>query len=236
MKAKITIFFIGLVVGATLFFFTSKNMVPQSPESTDLTLQGPDGYPSLRFKVTGSGVDYRKLLENMFSDNFFRQGALSWLEQNQKSYSLSSTGLVTAVANSLCKPIPSSPLSERIRKEKECANKPVVHGLRELAFNRIEPFHYVGNLGKMGIPGRKSDQPKQGYANVCRPGEYVGKTLQVGNTAGSNVIEVVASGYYVCTDASSDYPDIQLSPDDANVLFPHTPFGKTEQVVIVPIN
>lgn len=86
----------------------------------------------------------------------------------------------------------------------------------------------------MGVPRRSENKPPVGVANVCKEGGFFGKKLQVGNLQNDNVIEVVATGFYICTDFG--FPDIQLSPDDALTLFPITKLSQKENVFIVPLD
>jgi hypothetical protein len=233
MKKHLPGFLGGLFLGVLVAFLLR---TPLNLTNTSLKITGPDGEGSLTLEMTGSGIDYKEVLEKLFSDtSFLKPAAIGWLEQQQKIYPIDSMNLVNAVATQLCEPIPEQSLWElRIQKERECEEKPVVKQLRELARTKAMPFHYVGKVGAMGVPEDPQNQPKEQNANVCLNGEYYAKKLQVGNTHNDEVIEVQAFGSYVCTPAYR-FPDIQLNPIDAKKLFKNIPLQKLQEVVIVPI-
>ena len=160
----------------------------------------------------------------MFANDFMKDAAIKWLEKKEKIYPVESPDLASAVASELCSPIPDAPMDARLAKGRECARKPVVKALRELASEHMPPFHYVGITGKLGVPDDENDQPAKGKASVCRDSDLFGKNLQVVNPLDSTAIEVEASGYYLCTHAVT-FPDIQLGSGDASRLFPKRPAG-----------
>jgi hypothetical protein len=226
--------FAGVALGVLIMVLIGHSSSPAQVKKTNLKITGPKDWGSLDFSVEGDGVDFEKVLNGMFSNTFYRAGALGWLEEKQKIVPLESDSLATKIETDLCDPFPDQPLDLKIRKKRECAAKPAVKGLRDLAFNRKRPFHYVGNVGRMGVPELTQNKPTKGYANACKPGDYYGKRLQIGNPENNAVVEVLANGPYACTDAAN-FPDIQLSPEDARTLFPNAKLGQTEPVVIVPI-
>lgn len=234
MKNYVFTFFGGLIVGLALMALMSKTIMPISPKNTSLKITGPEGQGGFELNVEGEALDYAKILEQLFADRFLRSAATGWLEQNEKVYPIESPAVVTAISTEICSPIPDSPLEARLEKGRECAQKPVAARLRELSSEHKPPFHYVGIKGDMGIPERKKDQPPPGRANVCRDGPFFGKKLQIGNLFNNTVIEVEATGFYLCTPAAT-LPAIQLSPDDALQLFPKTALSKLEPVIIVPL-
>lgn len=231
MKNYLITFLAGLALGVLVMFLIGS---PAIVTKTTLKIMGPKSWGSLNLSVEGEGVDYEKVLNEMFSNKFFRDGALGWLAKQQKVFPLESEELATKIGTELCEPFPEEPFEVKIRKKKQCADKPGVKQLRELAFGHKTPFHYVGNIGRMGVPERGQNKPTKGNANACKPGDYFAKRLQVGNTANTAMVEVQVSGSYLCTDASN-FPDIQLNPEDARTLFPDAKLNKTEPVVIVPI-
>ena len=219
---------IGFLTGALLVFSFGR-MIPAMPTGSSFKVTGPDGKTGVEIRVDGGGVEYEKVLHEMFASDFLRPAATGWLADKQNLYSLEGDRLVNAISTKLCEPIPTTPVKEMLDKGKACAEKPAALGLRELAFNHRPPFHYVGFEAKMGVV-----QLAAGKANVCRDRGLRGKRLQVANAAGSAVIEVDATGWYRCTPAA-EFPDIQLSFDDAKQLFGDRPLARLETVIVVPL-
>jgi hypothetical protein len=234
MKNYIFTFVGGVLVGLALMALLSKTVIPFNPEKTSLKITGPEGQGGFELNVEGESVDYAKILERLFADDFLRGAATGWLAQKEKVYSIQSEDIATAIATQICSPIPDSPLEAMLEKGRECAQKPVAARLRDLSREHKPPFHYVGIKGDMGVPENTANQPSPGRANVCRNGPFFGRKLQIGNLLNSTVIEVEATGSYPCTPAAS-FPAIQLSPNDALQLFPTTALSRLETVVIVPL-
>lgn len=185
---------------------------------------------------TGSGVDPIKVLEKILNDPDKKGGILSLLETKHNVFSINSLNLVAAIESKVCEPFPNTPLNLRLQKMQECANKPVIKALRQIAFDHKSPFHPVGSIGRMGVPRNMQNKPAEGFANVCKPGVYYGKKLQIRNQGNNEFIEIIANGTYSCPDITgNNFPDIQLNPTDAIKIFPNTKFASTEQVVIFPL-
>lgn len=186
--------------------------------------------------TSGSGADPIKVLEKTLNDPTRKGGILSLLEANHNVFSIDSLNLALAIESKVCEPFPNEPLKLRLEKMQECANKPVIKALRQIAFDHKSPFHPVGSIGRMGVPRNLQNKPAEGFANVCKPGVYYGKKLQVRNQQNNEFIEVIANGTYSCPDATgNNFPDIQLNPVDAIKIFPNTKFATIEKVVIFPL-
>jgi hypothetical protein len=234
MKQTISIFVAGVIAGALVMFLVGGQFSPKSPTKTMLKVTGPDGKSGFQLNVEGESIDYEKILNAMFASEFLKGAASTWLATKQNLYPIDSDTLVTAIATKLCEPIPDEPLAQRLAKGRECANKGVVSRLRALAFKRQPPFHYVGVDAQLGIPAHGANRPPRGRANVCRDGDFFGRKLQVANPRSGAFVEVEALGSYVCTPAVR-FPDVQLSPEDARVLFGSISLNKFELVTVVPI-
>lgn len=194
------------------------------------------GTTGAEITTTGSGIDPIKVLEKTLNDTDRKGGVLSLLETKHNVFSIDSLNLVTAIESKVCEPFPNTPLNLRLQKMQECANKPVIKALRQIAFEHKSPFHPVGSIGRMGVPRIMQNKPAEGFANVCKPGVYYGKKLQIRNQQNNEFIEVIANGTYSCPDMTgNNFPDIQLNPADAIKIFPNTKFASTEQVVIFPL-
>ena len=131
MKSHVVTFFAGLIFGLSLMALLAKTVFPINPTKTTLQITGPEGKGGFSLKVEGEPINYEKVLEQLFTGTFMRYGVTGWLAQKEKIYSIESEELVTAIATQLCGPIPESPPDEKLRKEQECVNKPIVARLRE---------------------------------------------------------------------------------------------------------
>lgn len=234
MRKYVQVFIAGLIAGIALMALLAQNVMPSNPTKSMLKILAPGGKVGIELQVEGESIDYAKMLSQLFANEFMRDAAIKWLEKKEKIYPLDSTDLVGAISSELCSPIPDAPMEVRLAKGRECAQKPVVRALRELASEHRPPFHYVGITGKLGVPDNEKDQPAKGKASVCRDSEFFGKNLQVVNPLDSTAIEVEASGYYLCTHAVT-FPDIQLGSEDASQLFPKTARRRLEDAIIVPL-
>lgn len=233
MNSKLACVVYGFGGGMFLMFLLGGNM-PISPTSVNFKITDPSGQGSIELQVDGEEINYEAVLEHVFKDDILGPGVAGWLQQKQQMFRLHDEALVTAIESSLCDPIPATPLTDRVEKAKECAEKEVVSGLRTLASNHRTPFHYVGVVAKVGIPAQEEHRPRPGRANVCRDGGLLGKTLEVIEPVTRTMIEVEATGSYSCT-GYTKFPDIQLSMEDAGQLFGERPLGETEEIIVVPI-
>jgi hypothetical protein len=224
----------GLVGGFAAGFLACLAFANAGPTNvTDLKLKlvAPGG-AQIELDSTGEGVDYKDVLEHMFAHDLFRPGVVGWLAEQHRMYPVESETVVSAIKTKLCPGDPPTDWVERVQWRQECASKPTVSGLRELADQRQVPFHYIGIVGSMGVPSAPH-QPAEGRANVCREGPLHGKRVQVQNPVNGQLVHVEALGYYFCV--SDGFPTIQLNPSDAGALFPDRPLQRLEQVVIVPL-
>jgi hypothetical protein len=234
MRKNVQVFFAGLILGVALMAILAPRVMPSSPTKSTLKILVPGGKGGIELNVEGDSVDYEKVLSQLFADDFMKDAAIKWLEKKERIYPIESPDLAAAISSELCSPIPDAPMEARLEKGRECAQKPVVKALRELASEHRPPFHYVGITGKLGVPDDENDQPAKGKASVCRDSDFFGKNLQVVNPLDSTAIEVEATGYYLCTHAVT-FPDIQLGSEDATRLFPKTVRRRLEDVIIVPL-
>lgn len=217
-------FFLGLAVGV----FGHSAM---QGESSGIEASAP-GIGTVKVNTKGR-TDYATALRQLFADPKQRSEVVAWLESNAKMYSPTSDALPDAVASTACEPFSNEVTPEVIAAKRACAEKLNVRRFRQLASDHKPPFHYVGLLGAMGVPGG-GNRLSHGSANACRPGDLFGKRLQVANPESGVQLEVVANGSYICTGALPA-PDIQLGIEDAKKLFPDRALAKTEQVLIVPL-
>ena len=198
MSREWWIFLGGVVVGAILIFLFGSQFSPVNPTRASIIIKGPDGKGGFELNVTGEPVDYKSVLQGMFSDEFLQPAAIGWLATKQRMYKIDREELVVAISKDLCDPIPEKPLSEKIESGRKCAEKVVAARLRDLSDKRQPPFHHLGKVATMGFPGNRKHRPGQGFANVCKSGDFRGRKLQVSNPANQNVVEVEATGYYDC--------------------------------------
>lgn len=227
---------IGLLAGCVLMFLFARNLAPEVITKSSFEIQLPgESSGSVKFNVEGEGIDYTRLLAAMFSNEFLKGGAISWLAEHQNLYPIASPDVATAISTELCEPIPKEPLDARISKGRECAEKPTAAALRRMASAHLPPFHYVGIRGILGVPGNPADRPRLGHASVCRDGDLFGKQIQIANPQNGAHITVDATGSYVCTPAFS-FPDVQLGTEDAFALLGDRPIMQKEEIIIVPLN
>lgn len=222
---------IGVIVGALGTFLMGG--LTRDSKTASMTVALPGG-GTVGVETEGRD-DYATALERIFADKATRGKAVAWLESHGDVFSPNSERLADAVARHACESIPPGVTPEAMKAKRDCAERPGVRRFRELAMNHEVPFHYVGVIGDMGVPAGAANKPARGSANVCKPGDFHGKRLQVASMDGERQIEVNATGYYLCTDAIPA-PNIQLSPEDALTLFPNGALSKREQVIVVPLD
>ena len=200
-----------------------------SRQTMELTFPGGSG---LKIDTTAPQIAHGKLLDDIFAQQFSRDGLMGWLA-DKDIFSFGDVRLVEALNNRLCGSIPGQPLDQKIRASQNCANLPVAAGLRQLVSQKRVPFHYVGVSVQVGIPAREH-QPQLGWASVCEDSELRSKRVELTNLRTPNRIEIQASGTYRCT-GFTKFPDIQLSFKDALALFPG-PFNELQEAVAVVLN
>ncbi len=214
---------VGFLVGIVIYgqFFANS-----SQRSLSVTLS--DG-TKIDMQAVQSELKFDSLYSLIYTDRAFRDALIARLADDQ-IYQITDRRLPAALNDHLCSPIPEEPLEARTLKSKECADLPVANQLRLLADRHNIPFHYVGELIKIGTPG-ESHQPQPDRAHVCRNSGFRDRTIELTNPQNNVSVTVRATGSYDCTGYST-YPDIQLSAADAVKLFGR-PTDKYEEAVAV---
>ena len=200
---------VGIFLGAVAMALISDH------ESTNLSVAV--GSLSLGLETVDGKIDQQKLLDDMYAENFARDGLMGWLRK-KSIYEISDQGLADALNQDLCEPIPEEPIASRIATGAACAEKPVARRLRELVQGRQPPFHYVGSEIEVGIPSADDGRPDEGRANACQEGPLVGRKVLLMNPLNEKEIEVLATGRYACPGFRKT-ADLQLHPNDANRIF-----------------
>lgn len=208
LKGVVGILVVGLIVVLAM---------PDDPTTQSVNITFPGNF-AFEMDVSEPEIAHSALLEQLFSEQFTRDGVIGWLATEQRMFRISDARLATALENELCDPIPDSPLPERIEKGRECVARPVVSAIRQLQEERRVPFHYVGVPIQVGVQANQASRPFSDRANVCRESEFLGRRLELIDPISNQAIEVLASGSYPCT-GFSRYPDVQLGPAQARELF-----------------
>lgn len=209
---------IGVIATSLLAYaYFSANIA--EPKDMTLKINGPTGVGSidLAFKGTANSIDYKAVLNQMFSNELMRDGVIGWLGKNQRIYSLEAVDFANALKTGACEPFPEKPAELRLQKRQECADKPSNDALRKLAFSGEAPFHSVGKKVRIGTQSESGRKPINGVALVCNEGEYANKKLIVVNASGLTK-EFIGSPGYLCPDAKQ-FPEMQLNLDEAKELF-----------------
>ena len=151
------VFSVGLVVG-----FVAGVLIclwwSGSAESMQIQVTGPND-TTLHLAVEGFTLDQQALLDTIYDDQFARDGLMGWLS-DKRIFKTSDPSLAEALNTALCDPIPTTPLSAQIAAARKCAELPVALRLRRLADQRHTPFHYIGQIVRVGIPGNESNRPQ----------------------------------------------------------------------------
>ena len=209
-------------VGTASFFFIST--ADTDTRIVDLTF--PTGGRML-LSAANNSLDAAEMLNTIYSDETGRGFLDNWLDEEGFYHYTDDLQLADALATKLCDPIvENDPSREMNRLREECAQR--AQRLRDLAFEREVPFHYVAQPVNVGVP---EDPPRRGRANACRPGRFHGRRVQLTNELTGSSIEVVVSGSYPCTPGRRT-PDIQLNRADAMELF-NVPLMQYQQAVAV---
>ena len=211
---------IGLLVGRTM---------PQAPVVEAVSVTFPGG-GAVELPTSTPEVGHEALLEEVFAEGTMREAVVDWLRARD-FFSLEDEGLVDAIGNRLCDPIPESPLPRRTAAARACADGPLASGLRRLAEQRAVPFHHLGVTVRVGVP---EDRPPRGSAAVCEGSELQGSTVELtyGPTGGSLVVDASWGTYSCAEEEGAEYPDIQLNPFDAFEIFPR-PLARFHEAVAV---
>ena len=216
----------GAVIGSALAWTICTLTSGASSQSFSVAFAGA----SVEIRAEGMEVKHEDLLNRIYGEDFARAGLLGWLERKD-IFLVSDPNLVAGLVE-FCGDIPTKPLQARLESGRACAAKPVVAGLRDLSDRRLPPFHYIGEIVRIGVP-EEADRPPDGRANACRNGTFWRREVELTNPVNRKKITVEASGHYPCADPST--ADIQLSEADALELF-ETPTQKYEQAIAVVVN
>ena len=107
-----------------------------------------------------------------------------------------------------------------------------VKELRRLAFEREAPFHRVGAILEISMPGIIQET---GRAYACYDSNYLGRTVLIINQRNHMQqvkVEIDSKGRYSCKLSSA--PDIQLNREDA--LAVSDPFyGPKEEAIVIEL-
>lgn len=175
-------------------------------------------------------IEYEEVLDLMYADNFIRGGMIQWLS-GKHIYSFDDPALARALSTRICEPFPSDDLSARLKAEQECAGKSGIKELRELASEHQLPFHRVGMIVEIGIPGSIQET---GRAYACYGSGYLGETIRLvnqGDYEKQTTVEIDPKGRYSCKIPSA--PDIQLNEKDAPAVVDPFIGPKEEALAIV---
>jgi len=160
-------------------------------------------------------ADDKTLLNKIFSEEYSAAGAVSWLKRVRNLFS------------------PDDPtLAEKLAELDY--DSPAARELRELKNRRKGPWAYQTQEVRIGIPDREY-QPFSNYANVCESGIFYRHKIEVFlPDQPDKKITLNATGRYACPEGY-DFPDIQLSLEDAKKLFGYDNFSKYEIAAAVVI-
>lgn len=209
-NTKVTIFTVAaLLVGLAIGFNVS------GTEAKNTLISWKYGDAELKIDLEKDMADDQTLLGKIFSQKFSAAGATGWLKDEQGLF-----------------PFNDPALAKKL--ELLGFDEPAARELRALRNRRAGPWAYQAKDVKIGIPPRDV-QPYSGYANVCESGIFYRKSVEIFlPDAPDKRITVQASGRYACPDGY-DFPDIQLSREDALTLFGYDNFSKYETAAAVVI-
>jgi hypothetical protein len=168
------------------------------------------GENELNINLDKNQVEAAKILEQIFSEDFSKQGTLKWLKDHQHLY---------------------QPLDPAIVPEIAAMNYDdlVAEKLRDLSIRRIGPWEYQFDTVFIGIPD-SAHQPRQDFANACANGRYFMKKIRIYSMDQLREIEVLATGKYDCPPGYK-FPDIQLNYKDAERLLGNYKFDQYERAM-----
>lgn len=188
------------------------------------------GDATLEMQADNMEIEHEVLLDSMYTNDFTRGGLMAWLASRQV-FAAADPALVEAIATQVCEPIPEDDREARLRLGRECAARPVVAELRRRADHRETPFHYTGDIVRIGVPDTR---PPQGMAFACRDGVFWRRSVRLTNLNDNQrfVRVEVTAGHYPCVDPTA--PQIQLSEEDAVSLFggPTRRIERAEAIVV----
>lgn len=158
-------------------------------------------------------VDSKTLLQQIFNDDFSRDGTKQWLKDSQQIYYFLDNDLVDEFAA-----LPyDSEMSENLR------------GLRK---RRSGPWNSPLDTIRIGVPKRE-EQPASGYCNACANKQYFGKSLRLYNLNDPTIqLAVQVNRPYECP-AGLKFPDLQLNAADADSLLGSSIFDKYNKAMVI---
>jgi hypothetical protein len=191
---------IGIALGWTL--------LERGTQKADIKIKY--GENELNINLDKNQVEAAKILEQIFSEDFSKQGTLKWLKDHQHLYQANDPAIIPEI---------SSMNYEDIVAEK----------LRVMSIMREGPWAYQYDTVFIGIPD-SAHQPRPDYANACANGKYFMQKIRIYSMDERREIEVVATGKYDCP-ARGRFPDIQLNPKDAEKLLGNVNFSQYEKAM-----
>ncbi len=201
----ITFLIIGIVIGYLI----------NTIGITDAKVKWTYGESKLEIDLKEDMESSEIFLEKLFSTEFSEEGTLGWLKKNKGLYKVSDIDLAKEI-------------------ESLSVNEPISESLRKISQRRKGPWTYQVDTISIGVPALQF-QPKEGFANVCECGNYLGQKLKVFDLNQRKSIEVFASGRYACP-RELKYPDLQLCAKDAERLLGTSEFLKYEKAIILIMN
>ena len=160
-------------------------------------------------------MDYKTMLDKLFSEEFSANGTKAWLKDHQNLYSPSDPDIAAQIM--------------KLDYDEVLSQK-----LRDLSFKRKGPWSYQYDTVRIGIPSAE-DQPRAGFANVCENGDYFSQRLRVFTMDLSKHIDLISTGRYECPEGFR-YPDIQLNAKDAEQLLGTNNFLEIEKGIVLVLN
>ncbi len=160
-------------------------------------------------------ADDETLLGKIFSTDFSASGAEAWLKTQRQLYRFDDPALATLIGGLEY-------------------DAPAAREYRSLKDRRIGPWAYQTQEVRVGIPARNY-QPSAGNANVCESGIFYRHKIEVFlPSRPDHKVVLNASGRYACPQ-NYEFPDIQLSHEDAKYLFGYDNFSKYETAAAIVI-
>ena len=197
----------------------------------EIEITGPND-TSIRMVAKDGRLNYESILDTLYaSEGFEKHGLLGWLS-DKYIYPIDDPEFSRALSNHVCATFPdrSGDMRASVKAWNDCAEKVVVAELRRMAMDRDVPFHRVGDIIKVSVPG---SPPDSGKAFACRDGIFYGRKVQVStlDEVPKAVTVDARAGHYSCT--NTRYPQMQMNPADIRALFDAN--AQIDSVVAVPL-
>lgn len=184
--------------------------------NSDLVVDIKSGEHSAKLDVKGGSVDYQKVLDAIYKNEFLRGAAKEWLAEKHRVLAISDERLASLLEKNACGAVPESPVEAKLKALKACAEGTGNQQLRDLALRRRGyPFHPVGLETRMSVPAK--DYPRPETAAVCDR-DLVGRKIEIYNVKLDKSIYVTATGIMNCSGLRETGTQLHLSPDDAREL------------------